>query len=50
MAGKGTFVVEAWAPWKIWGGHLPTPETPPPPNGASALTPSLLEKYKVIIS
>ena len=34
MAGKGPFVVEAWAPWKIWGGHLPTPD--PPPNGASA--------------
>ena len=25
MAGKGPFLVEAWAPWKIWGGHLPTP-------------------------
>ena len=28
MAGKGPFVVEAWAPWKIWGGHLPTPDPP----------------------
>ena len=28
MAGKGPFVVEDWAPWKIWGGHLPTPDPP----------------------
>ena len=25
MTGKGPFLVEAWAPWKIWGRHLPTP-------------------------
>ena len=30
MAGKGPFVVEARAPLKIWGGHLPTPDPPPP--------------------
>ena len=39
MAGKGPFLVEVWAPWKIWGGHLPTPAPPkwrlytfPPPT------------------
>ena len=40
MAGKGPFLVEAWVPWKIWGGHLPTP-APPPPNGASELNISI---------
>ena len=29
MAGKGPFAVEAWAPSKIWGGHLPMPDPPP---------------------
>ena len=28
MAGKRPFVVEAWAPWKILGGHFPTPDPP----------------------
>ena len=30
MAGKGHTLVEAWAPWRVWGGRLP----PPPPHMA----------------
>ena len=44
MADKGPFLVEAWAPWKIWGGHLP-----PPQNGASVLKPFKNPNKKIYI-